>query len=57
MAHDRFYRRARTPEQIVQEFWDCSGTQFDSDLVPVAVEVLPSVTSGEEHEPLEGVRS
>ena len=57
MAHDRFYRRARTSEQIVQEFLDCSGTQFDPDLVPVAMEVLPSVASRDEHEPLEGVRS
>jgi HD-GYP domain-containing protein (c-di-GMP phosphodiesterase class II) len=45
MAHDRFYRRARSPEEIVEELRDCSGTQFDPNLVPTAVEVLPSVTS------------
>jgi len=45
MAHDRFYRRARSSEEIVQEFRDCSGTQFDPSLVPVAVEVLPRVAA------------
>ncbi len=45
MAHDRFYRRARTIPEIVQEFRDCSGTQFDPSLVPLAIDVLPSVTA------------
>jgi len=45
MAHDRFYRRAKTVPEIVQEFRDCSGTQFDPSLVPLAVDVLPSLTA------------
>ncbi|MFC1595305.1 HD domain-containing phosphohydrolase [Gemmatimonadota bacterium] len=45
MAHDRFYRRARTIAEIVQEFRDCSGTQFDPSLVPLAIEVLPAITA------------
>ena len=44
MAHDRFYRRARTPEEIVTEFKECSGTQFDPELVPTAITILPDVT-------------
>ncbi|MFO7769068.1 MAG: HD domain-containing phosphohydrolase [bacterium] len=45
MANDRFYRRARTPDQIIQEFLRCSETQFDPELVSVAVEVLPEATA------------
>lgn len=45
MANDRFYRRARTPDQITQEFLRCSGTQFDPELVSVAVEILPDTTA------------
>jgi len=47
MAHDRFYRRARSTEEIVREFQECSGTQFDPSLVPVAIEVLPQVTESD----------
>jgi HD-GYP domain-containing protein (c-di-GMP phosphodiesterase class II) len=57
MAHDRFYRRARSPEQIVQEFWDCSGSQFDPELVPIAVEVLPELAARREDDPSEGAAS
>ncbi len=58
MAHDRFYRRARSTDEIVQEFLDCSGTQFDPELVPVAIEVLPRVAGFETAGPLqEGAES
>ena len=50
MAHDRFYRRARSTEEIVKEFLDCSATQFDPSLVPTAVEVLPGVTAQDREE-------
>ena len=50
MAHDRFYRRARSTDEIVEELLDCSGTQFDPNLVPTAVEVLPAVTSRDREE-------
>jgi len=50
MAHDRFYRRARSTEEIVKEFLDCSATQFDPSLVPTAVEVLPGVTARDREE-------
>ena len=44
MASDRFYRKARSTEDIVEEVLDSSGTQFDPTLVPTAIEVLPAVT-------------
>lgn len=50
MAHDRFYRRARSTDEIVEELQDCSGTQFDPNLIPTAVEVLPAVTSRDREE-------
>lgn len=50
MAHDRFYRRARTPDEIIQEFNECSGTQFDPNLVPIAIEVLPDITAEDRSE-------
>ncbi len=52
MAHDRFYRRARSPEEIVTEFQECSGTQFDPDLVSTAVAILPEVTTEDREEPM-----
>ncbi len=45
MANDRFYRRAKTIPEIIQELRDCSETQFDPDLVPLAIDVLPEVTA------------
>ncbi|MFC1500505.1 HD domain-containing phosphohydrolase [Candidatus Zixiibacteriota bacterium] len=45
MAHDRFYRRARSIDEIIQEFRDCSGTQFDPSLVPLAIDILPAATA------------
>lgn len=50
MAHDRFYRRARSAEEIVEELRDCTGTQFDPTLVQTVVEILPSVTEEDRRE-------
>ena len=44
MARDRFYRRARSTDEIVEEMLDSSGTQFDPNLVPTAIEILPTAT-------------
>lgn len=52
MAHDRFYRRARTPAEIITEFRECAGTQFDPGLVPAAISVLPEATSEDRGEPM-----
>ena len=40
MSSDRPYRRARNIEFIIDELKRCSGTQFDPQVVDVAVEVL-----------------
>jgi len=45
MAHDRFYRRARSTSEIIEEFRNCSGTQFDPSLVPLALDILPAATA------------
>jgi len=50
MAHDRFYRRARSAEEIVEELRDCTGTQFDPNLVQAAVDILPTVTEEDQRE-------
>jgi HD-GYP domain-containing protein (c-di-GMP phosphodiesterase class II) len=50
MAHDRFYRRARTTEEIKAEMREFAGTQFDPELVPVTIEVLGEVTAGDQAE-------
>lgn len=44
MANDRFYRRARSTDEIMEEMLDNSATQFDPNLVPTAVEVFSAVT-------------
>jgi diguanylate cyclase (GGDEF)-like protein/putative nucleotidyltransferase with HDIG domain len=40
MSTDRPYRKACSPEYIVEELERCSGTQFDPQVTKVAVEVL-----------------
>jgi len=50
MAHDRFYRRARSIDEIGEELLDSSGTQFDPNLVPTAVEVLSVATLNDRKE-------
>jgi len=40
MAHDRVYRKARTPAWIRGELKRCAGTQFDPEIVEVALEHL-----------------
>ena len=47
MISDRAYKKARTPQEAVDELYACSGTQFDPGLVPVFVEkVLCTLPEG-----------
>ena len=39
MTSDRSYRKALTDEKALQELRDCSGTQFDPDLVKVFIDL------------------
>jgi len=40
MSSGRPYKKAMTLEQIIDEIKDCSGRQFDPELVPIFVEIL-----------------
>ncbi len=42
MSSGRPYKKAMTPEQVVAELNRCSGTQFDPELVKIAVEIINS---------------
>lgn len=42
MTSDRSYRKALTDEKAIQELIDCSGTQFDPELVKVFIEIYNS---------------
>ena len=42
MTSDRSYRKALTDEKALQELRDCSGTQFDPELVKVFIELYNS---------------
>ncbi|MGM0651554.1 MAG: HD domain-containing phosphohydrolase [Bacillota bacterium] len=40
MISGRPYKKAMTPDQIINEIIDCSGREFDPELVPVFVSIL-----------------
>lgn len=42
MSSGRPYKKAMTSEQIIDELNRCSGTQFDPELVEIAVEIISS---------------
>ncbi|MGM0651505.1 MAG: HD domain-containing phosphohydrolase [Bacillota bacterium] len=42
MKSGRPYKKAMTPEQVIAELNRCSGTQFDPELVKIAVEFINS---------------
>ena len=42
MTSDRSYRKALTDEKALQELIDCSGTQFDPELVKVFIDLYKS---------------
>ncbi len=45
MSSDRPYRKARSIEYIIEELQRCSGTQFDPQVVEVAVKILNELES------------
>ncbi len=44
MSTDRIYRKTIPQEQIIQELRDCSGRQFDPDVVAVMIDLLRNGT-------------
>jgi len=40
MTNGRIYKKAMKKENVIKEFKECAGTQFDPDLVELFIEII-----------------